>query len=67
MHSITYGQSFQSPFDSIMTADTVPLVNRVFKRKLFAFNLSIKFHSFKKIHQVNRAYFAQQILRCYDH
>jgi len=30
---------------------------------VFVFNLLIKIHSFMKIHHVNRAYFAQQIVR----
>ena len=34
--------------------------------QVFAFNSSITIHSSMKIHHVNRAYFAQQIVRCYD-
>ena len=33
---------------------------------VFAFNLSFRIHSYMNIHHVNRTYFAQQILRCYD-
>ena len=33
---------------------------------VFAFYLLINIHSSIKIHHVNRAYFAQQIVRCYD-
>ena len=32
----------------------------------FAFNLSFKLYSSMKIHHVNRAYLAQEIVRCYD-
>ena len=33
---------------------------------IFALNLSIKIHSSMKIHHVNRTYFDQQLVRCYD-
>ena len=37
-----------------------------FNKHVFAFDLYIKIHSSMKIDHVNREYFAQQIVQCYD-
>ena len=58
---------FAPPTYQIAVAELVHYIGPIeYFKIVFAFSLSIKIHSYITIHNINRAYFAQQIVRCYD-